>query len=192
MANTQAQKLMTTTALQLLLSMPPGIQTQNFCPLLPGVGGGHCLASRCWEHESTLRELSPPNPDEDFQNPELDFSRVWTASRSTRCVACLQCHTRCTHASCCTPSDLRIVVSGNSSRQKRTCWSGEITKSPFAPSPRADRNRLVQSCCHCCLRAEWHRPCFCLPCLWPFLALSPPPRPRRVCFATCGAGSASC
>ena len=48
---------MTTTVLQLLLSMRPGNQTQNCCTLLPRVDGGHCSASRGWEHETSEREL---------------------------------------------------------------------------------------------------------------------------------------
>ena len=70
----ELKKLMSTTALQQLLSVLPRNQTQNSCPLVPRVDGGHCLASVGWENESAERELSTTNPEEDLQKLELSFS----------------------------------------------------------------------------------------------------------------------
>ena len=45
-----------------------------FVVQLQEVDGGHCSASKGWEHETSERELSTTDPDEDLQKLELDFS----------------------------------------------------------------------------------------------------------------------
>ena len=55
------------TGLQSLPTVLPGGQTQNCRPVLQEPGGGHCLVSRSWEHESSEREPSSPVSDEGFQ-----------------------------------------------------------------------------------------------------------------------------